>query len=61
MKVLLISYAIAAIVVPALWVCARVWPRRHSRTLAPGLVGAQIIAFPVAMRGVMRERDPVAK
>ena len=52
MKLFLISYAIAAIVVPALWVGARLWLRRHSRTLATGPVSAQIIAFPGAMRGL---------
>ena len=52
MKVFLISYAIAAIVVPALWVCARLWLRRHSRTPAPDLISAQIISFPGAMGGL---------
>ena len=51
MKLLLMAYASAAIVVPALWIGARLWLRRHSRTSAPGLVSAQIIAFPGAMRG----------
>ena len=52
MKIFLIAYANAAIVVPALWIGARLWLRRHSRTPAPGLVSAQIIAFPIAMRGL---------
>ena len=51
MKLILISYASAAIVVPALWIGMRLWLRRHSRTPIPSLVSAQIIAFPVAMRG----------
>jgi hypothetical protein len=52
MKLFLIAYANAAIVVPALWIGARLWMRRHSRPSAPCLVSAQIIAFPIAMRGL---------
>ena len=52
MKLFLIAYANAAIVVPAVWVGARLWLRRHSRTTAPSLISAQIIAFPGAMRGL---------
>jgi hypothetical protein len=52
MKLFLLAYANAAIVVPALWIGARLWLRRDSRTPAPGLVSAQIIAFPRAMRGL---------
>jgi hypothetical protein len=51
-KLFLIAYANAVIVVPALWIGARLWLRRHTRTPAPGLVSAQIIAFPVATRGL---------
>jgi hypothetical protein len=49
MKLFLVAYANAAILVPALWIGARLWLRRHSRTPAPVLVSAQIIPFPVAM------------
>ena len=52
MKLFLIAYANAAIVVPAVWVGARLWRRRHSRTTAPSLISAQSIAFPGAMRGL---------
>ena len=52
MKQFLIAYANAAVLVPALWIGARLWLRRRSRTPAPDLVSAQIIAFPVAMRGL---------
>jgi hypothetical protein len=61
MKLILISYASAAIVVPALWIGMRLWLRRHSQTPTPSLVSAEIIAFPVAMRGVTptaRARPP---
>ena len=51
MKLFLIAYANAAIVAPVLWIGARLWLRRHTRTTAPG-VSAQIIAFPGAMRGL---------
>jgi hypothetical protein len=57
MKLILIAYANAAIIVPALWIGARLWLRRHSRTPAPGLVSAQIIAFP----GTMRSLKPNAR
>ena len=56
MKLLLITYASAAIVVPALWIGVRLWLRRHSRTPAPGFVTAQIIAFPIAMVASDRKR-----
>jgi hypothetical protein len=56
MKLFLISYASAAIVVPALWIGVRLWLRRHSRTPAPGFVTAQIIAFPIAMVASNRRR-----
>jgi hypothetical protein len=52
MKLFLIAYGNAAIVVPALWIGARLWLRRHSRAPTAGLVSAQIIAFPIAMRGL---------
>ena len=57
MKLFLISYASAAIVVPALWIGVRLWLRRHSQTPAPGFVSAQIIAFPIAMVASNRRRD----
>jgi hypothetical protein len=53
MKLFLISYAGAAILVPAMWIGARLWIRRRSQTPPPGLVSAQIIPFPVAMRSVI--------
>jgi hypothetical protein len=56
MKLLLITYAGAAIVVPALWIGVRLWLRRHSRTPVPGFVTAQIIAFPIAMVEANRRR-----
>jgi hypothetical protein len=56
MKVFLISYASVAIVVPALWIGVRLWLRRHSQTPAPVFVGAQIIAFPIAMVASNRRR-----
>lgn len=62
MKLFLIAYANAAIVAPALWIGARLWLERRPRTPAPGLVSAQIIAFPAAKRGVgpkTRARDPI--
>jgi hypothetical protein len=46
MKLFLIAYVNAAIVAPVLWIGARLWLRRNSRTTAPGLVSAKIIAFP---------------
>lgn len=48
MKLFLIAYANVAILVPGLWIGARLWLRRHYQTPAPGLVSAQIIAFPIA-------------
>jgi len=58
MKLLLIAYANAAILVPALWIGARLWLRRHPWTPAPNLISAQIIAFPGAMR-VLRPKARV--
>ena len=59
MKLFLIAYANPAIVVPALWIGARLWLRRYSRTPTPGLVSAQIIAFPIARApSNRRPRDP---
>ena len=52
MKLFLIAYGNVAVLVPALWIGARLWLRRHSRTPATGPVSAQIIAFPGAMRGL---------
>jgi len=52
MKLLFISYASAAFLVPAMWIGARLWLRRRSHTSPPLLVSAQIIAFPIAKRGV---------
>jgi hypothetical protein len=49
MKLFLVAYANAAVLVPALWIGARLWLRRHSRTPAPVLVSAQIIPFQFAM------------
>jgi uncharacterized membrane protein len=57
-KLFLISYASAAIVVPAFWIGARLWLQRHSQTPAPGLVSAQIIAFPIAMVASKRRHVP---
>jgi len=52
MKLLFISYASAAFLVPAMWIGARLWLRRRAHTSPPLLVSAQIIAFPIAKRGV---------
>ena len=46
MKLFLIAYAHAAVVVPALWIGARLWMLRHSRVQARCLATAQIIPFP---------------
>lgn len=56
MKLFLISYVSAAIVVPVLWIGVRLWLRRHSRAPTPVFVGAQIIAFPIAMVASNRRR-----
>ena len=56
MKLILIAYANAAIIVPALWIGAPL-ATTHSRTPAPGLVSAQIISFP----GTMRSLKPNAR
>ena len=58
MKLFLIAYANVAILVPALWIGARLWLRRHYQTPAPGLVSAQIIAFPIAMVASKRRHAP---
>ena len=52
MKLFLIAYANVAIIVPAMWIGARLWLRRRSQTPRPALASAQIIAFPIALRGV---------
>ena len=62
MNLFLIAYANAAVVVPALWVGARLWMRPHSRRSVPCLVSAQIIAFPAVKQGPKpkaRARDPI--
>ena len=58
MKLFLIAYANVAILVPALWIGARLWLRGHYQTPAPGLVSAQIIAFPIAMVASKRRHAP---
>ena len=56
MKLFLMAYVSAAVVVPAVWIGARLWLRRYSRTSAPDLVSAQIIPFPVVMGGLKKVR-----
>ena len=58
MKLFLIAYANVAILVPGLWIGARLWLRRHYQTPAPGLVSAQIIAFPIAIVASKRRHAP---
>ena len=59
MKLFLIAYANVAILVPALWIGARLWLRQATiQTPAPGLVSAQIIAFPIAMVASKRRHAP---
>ena len=58
MKLFLISYASATILVPAMWIGARLWIRRRSRTPPPGLASAQIIPFPSAMVVSTRRHVP---
>lgn len=61
MKLFLMAYVSAAIVMPAVWIGARLWLRRYSRTSAPGLVSAQIIPFPIVMGGLRCGCDPIGK
>ena len=48
MKLFLVAYANAAVVLPALWIGARLWMLRHFR--AQERCTAQIIPFPTRQR-----------